>query len=90
MAVTPASLVASGVVVVGTNAMAVIGAEFSGDPLESDGGLELRDVVLKFSCLVASRLLRPPPVSGLLRSLTEGISAFSSPGSFLILLCCAA
>ena len=33
---------------VGTDAVAVIGEEFSGDPLEYDGVLELQDAVLKF------------------------------------------
>ena len=35
-----------------------------------------------FSLLVAGRLLRPPPVAGLLRPLAEEIVDFISPGSF--------
>ena len=33
---------------VGTYAVAVSGSEFSGDPLEYGGGLDLRDAALKF------------------------------------------
>ena len=48
VAVTPAFLIAAGYVVVRFDAMAMSGAEFAGDPLESDGVHELKDAALKF------------------------------------------
>ena len=41
MAVTPVFLVAAGSVVIKTDAVSMSGAEFSRDPLKSDGSLEL-------------------------------------------------
>ena len=48
MAVTPAFLVVASAVVFGTEVVAMSGAEFDRDILESDGVLELLDAALKF------------------------------------------
>ena len=43
-----AFLIVAGAVVVGTDTVIVIGAEFSGDPRESYGSLDMIDAALKF------------------------------------------
>ena len=52
MVFTPDFFIAAGTVLVGTNAVAMSGAEFSGDLLESDVSLELRDAAINFFLFV--------------------------------------
>ena len=48
MAVTPYFIIAADNVLVRTDAVVMSASYFSGDTLESDGGLELGDMPLKF------------------------------------------